>query len=147
MSGWITHLAGEPESWNIDDDGDDGMPGAELFGNAVQAWAAYQGRPVTVTEAAGTFNVAPELIRQSRPSRGLTAVVGDKLEVAASPGRVNLGNALQVWSSAQSGAAPVKSTVGDAALAFNLRPERIREAVEGHYWIYLAGDVIEHEGE
>jgi hypothetical protein len=38
-------------------------------------------------------------------------------------------------------------TVQEAALAFNATEDVIRQAVEDHYWMYLDGDNIEHEGE
>ena len=52
--------------------------------------------------------------------------------------------ALQVWSVCQN---RVDVTVNEAALAFNTTPAVIKEAVEWHPWMFLAGDVIEHEGE
>ena len=52
-------------------------------------------------------------------------------------------NAVQVWSVLQERS----TTVNEAALAFNVRPEIIRQAVEWHAWMYLDGDTIEHEGE
>ena len=61
-----------------------------------------------------------------------------------------LSNAIQVWALAQNRALV---TVGEAALAFNLPPSRIAEAVEWHYWMFLSGagdlhlQAIEHEGE
>ncbi len=54
------------------------------------------------------------------------------------------GNALQVWSALQDGRA---TTVNEAALTFNVPPELIRQAVKDHFWMYLDGDVIEHDGE
>lgn len=54
------------------------------------------------------------------------------------------GNALQVWAWAQN--RPV--TVADAALAFNVAPHIIHEAIDNHAWLFLGpGGVIEHEGE
>jgi ribosomal protein L40E len=68
---------------------------------------------------------------------------GWNLETSGMPSEVLFSNALQVWASAQN--RPVK--VDEAALAFNVAPTLIRQAVEAHYWLYLAGDEIEHEGE
>jgi len=53
------------------------------------------------------------------------------------------GKAVQVWAVAQD--RPV--TVNEAALAFNVRPEIIQQAVEEHPWMYLNGEHIEHDGE
>lgn len=53
------------------------------------------------------------------------------------------GNAIQVWAVAQD--RPV--TVQEAAVAFNTTPAIIRQAVESHYWMFLSGDIIEHDGE
>lgn len=66
------------------------------------------------------------------------------------PGIALFNNAIQVWAVAQQ--RPV--SVADAARAFNVSPERIVEAVEEHYWMFLEGIpgdyeylMIEHEGE
>lgn len=53
-------------------------------------------------------------------------------------------NALSVWLAAQERDGV---TVAEAALAFNATPEVIRQAVDLHPWMFLAGDVIEHDGE
>ena len=60
---WITHLEGGDHlhGWNHDT----GMPGIALFANAVQIWAIAQNRDITVNDAAMSFNVAPDLIRQA----------------------------------------------------------------------------------
>ena len=69
---------------------------------------------------------------------------GWNLETSGMPGVGLFSSALQVWTVAQN--RPVK--VAEAALAFNVKPEIIRQAVEAHYWMLLgAGDVIEHEGD
>ena len=68
----LEHLGG----WNHDT----GQPGIALFGNAVQVWAVAQNRPVTVDEAALTFNVAPELIRQAVEEHGWMYLRGDRIE-------------------------------------------------------------------
>lgn len=52
------------------------------------------------------------------------------------------GNALQVWSLAQD--RPV--TVQEAAVTFNVTPDLIRECIEDDVWMYLNGDLIEHDG-
>lgn len=60
------------------------------------------------------------------------------------PGVALFANAVQVWVGAQNRTV----TVNDAALAFNVAPHLIRQAVEWHYWLYLGpGDTIEQEGE
>lgn len=59
------------------------------------------------------------------------------------PGIGIFANALQVWALCQ--ADPV--TVDTAAAGFNVPHEMIRRAVEHHYWMFLDGDNIEHEGE
>lgn len=53
------------------------------------------------------------------------------------------GNALQVWSSFQG----ENATVEKAANAFNCPEEMVRIAVQEHYWLFLDGNLIEHEGE
>ena len=66
----------------------------------------------------------------------------------------HFSNAVQVWSILQER----PTTIADAALAFNVPTERIYEAVEEHYWMFVGGDgedasknpvtdTIEHEGE
>lgn len=51
--------------------------------------------------------------------------------------------ALEAWSWLQHR----PTTVQEAALAFNVPPELIRQSVDWAGWMYLDGDVIEHEGE
>ena len=53
-------------------------------------------------------------------------------------------NALQVWAVAQN---RLGISVDEAALAFNVKPELIRQAVEWHPWMFHVGGAIEHEGE
>jgi len=53
------------------------------------------------------------------------------------------GSALQMWSCCQGRT----TTLQEAALAFNATPAVIRQAVESHYWMFLDGDNILHEGE
>lgn len=70
------------------------------------------------------------------------------------PGISLFGNAVQTWAVMQDRS---KVTVAEAALAFNVAPRRIIEAVEQHYWMFIDGPVdygtdfskltIEHEGE
>lgn len=68
------------------------------------------------------------------------------------PTVVHFGAAVQVWSVAQDR----PTTVGEAALAFNVTPELVRQAVEdGSTWMFLGGPddaplterTIEHDGE
>lgn len=60
-----------------------------------------------------------------------------------------VADAIQCWSVLQNR----NVTVGEVALAFNLRPEQVAHAVEEHHWMVLGpGDTlalrtIEHEGE
>jgi len=77
------------------------------------------------------------------------------------PTLMTLGKAVQCWSITNLNArlrevgrkAAIGPTVGEAALAFALPIDRIKAAVENHYWMFLTGDgpdadlVIEHEGE
>lgn len=61
------------------------------------------------------------------------------------PGISLFSNAIQVWAIAQDRGG---LTINEAALAFNVRPDLIRQAVEDHPWMFVgSGDVIEHEGE
>jgi hypothetical protein len=62
---------------------------------------------------------------------------------SGSPSLNLFANAIQVWSVLQG--RPV--TVHDAGLAFNATPDVIRQAVEHHYFMFLDGDTIEHDGE
>jgi hypothetical protein len=66
------------------------------------------------------------------------------------PGISLFANALQVWSCRQHGG----STVAQAAMAFNISPENVIEAVDYHPWMLLTGPdddytkmEIEHDGE
>lgn len=60
------------------------------------------------------------------------------------PGVGLFATAVQVWSIAQGRAV----TVNEAALAFNVQPALIRQAVDYHYFMFLGdGDTIEHEGD
>jgi len=77
------------------------------------------------------------------------------------PTLLTLGKAIQCWSITNLEARTrevgwrnaVGPTLGEAALAFALPIERIKAAVENHYWMFLTGDgpdadlVIEHDGE
>lgn len=65
------------------------------------------------------------------------------LDEDGAPREREFSHAVQMWAICQ-GRAVV--TVQEAALAFNATPEVIRQAVEAHYWMYLDGDRIEHEG-
>jgi hypothetical protein len=67
-----------------------------------------------------------------------------------SPGIATFANALQTWSFMQNR----PTTVAEAAMTFNVRPERIREAVEWSNWMFLQGQeadplnqTIGHDGE
>ncbi len=61
------------------------------------------------------------------------------------PGVSLFGIAIQVWAIAQDRGGV---TINEAALAFNVRPDLIRQAVEDHPWMFVGrDDVIEHEGE
>lgn len=65
------------------------------------------------------------------------------LEGSGLPGVGIFARAVQVWSMAQDR----PTTVEEAALAFNVRPELIVQAVEHHGWMSIIDGVIEHEGE
>ncbi len=69
----------DPDSWNIDEGGD-GNPGIGLVGLAIQVWAWLQDRPVTVNEAALTFNMAAELVRQAVADHPWMFLNGDRIE-------------------------------------------------------------------
>ena len=70
-----------------------------------------------------------------------------RAEWDADSGKGNLGefsNAVKVWAWAQNR----DVTINDAALAFNVSPDLIREAVDYGYWTEIGpGDLIEFEGE
>lgn len=59
------------------------------------------------------------------------------------PGIGLFSNAVQVWAIAQGR----DVTVQEAALAFNVVPDLIRQAVDHHYYMLLCGDIIEHDGD
>ena len=61
----------------------------------------------------------------------------------AQPEQSMLANAIQVWSVCQER----RTTVQEVAVAFNVSLDLARAAVSSHYWMTLAGDVIEHEGD
>lgn len=155
----ITHFGADPETWNIGEtyenqetDGDGSyMPGVMLFGDAVREWAVRQGRPVSVMETALAFNVTTELVEEAiRDHHRLdlengSIVAGARRTLYPLSDRDALGQALQVWSNAQD---REKVNVQEAALAFNVGLEEIRQAVNDHYWMFVgAGDTIEHDGE
>lgn len=61
-----------------------------------------------------------------------------------------LADAMQVWSLLQ----PGRTSVAQAAQAFNVTDKVILAAVDAHYWMFLSGpgedpskQLIEHEGE
>ena len=73
----ITQFAGdEHEKWEMDT----GKPTCSFFGSALQVWSCLQGRPTTVNEAALTFNVPPELIRQAVEDHSWMFLSGDEIE-------------------------------------------------------------------
>lgn len=65
------------------------------------------------------------------------------------PGISLFANALQVWSMMQDH----NTSLTEAATVFNVSVERIREAVEYHYWMFVdhlvntGEEIIGHEGE
>lgn len=72
-------------------------------------------------------------------------------DLTGAPTKHHFGNALQVWALMQDNE---NVTMATAALAFNVPPARIYEAVEDHSWLFIGGDgqdpakdIIEHEGE
>lgn len=76
-------------------------------------------------------------------------------EETGRPGIGIFGNALQVWSICQRKASV---TVAEAAAAFKVTEQVIRDAVENHYWMFLEAidadgpdsaenTCIRHEGE
>ena len=77
MTRVITALGSDEAECLFDDDG---MPQATAFGNALQMWAACQGRAVTVQEAAMTFNAVPEVIRQAVEDHPWMFLDGDNIE-------------------------------------------------------------------
>ena len=69
--------------------------------------------------------------------------IGWNLDTGA-PALLMFSNAVQVWAIGQGR----EVTVSEAALAFNVEPKLIRQAVEDHPWMFIGNDdVIEHEGE
>lgn len=70
---------------------------------------------------------------------------GWDIEGDGMPGVGFFGNAVQVWAIAQN---RMDITINEAALAFNVAPNLIRQAVEEHPWMFIGNDdVIEHDGE
>ena len=73
----ITILDTEVRSrWNHDT----GNPGVMLFANAVQVWAIAQDRPVTAKEAAASFNVDPDLVREAVEEHPWMFLTNDVIE-------------------------------------------------------------------
>lgn len=63
---------------------------------------------------------------------------------SGNPGVTLFGNALSVWALCQEH----YPSVDEAALAFNVAPDLIREAVEADHWMFINVDgKIEHDGE
>lgn len=60
------------------------------------------------------------------------------------PSITEFSNALQIWAVCQN---RIGVTIDDAAAAFNVPADLIRQAVGSHPWMFLEGDVISHEGE
>jgi hypothetical protein len=63
--------------------GDDSclLPGASLFGDAVQVWSVAQDARTNVFQAAAVFNVTTELIRQAIDvHQGMYLSFGDVIE-------------------------------------------------------------------
>ena len=58
------------------------------------------------------------------------------------PGIGTFANAVQVWALCRHTA-----TARDAAIAFQVRVELVRAAIDWHPFMYLSGDTIEHDGE
>ncbi len=75
---------------------------------------------------------------------------GWNLDGSGRVGLMTFANAVQVWATYQDRPCSIK----DAAEAFNCRPQKILDAVEGHPWLFVSGPdddhakmMIEHEGE
>lgn len=68
----------------------------------------------------------------------------DHPEDGAAFGTHVVSAAIQVWSACQ---VEGSATVQSAALAFNLTPDQVRHAVESHFYMFLDGDRIEHDGD
>ncbi len=97
----------------------------------------------------------PERLPQSTTKRfDFADWSADKIETdqeTGAPGIASFANAVQMWSTNQ---LLRPTTVREAAAVFNVAPERIIQAVEYHYWMFLSGDpenpldqTIEHDGE
>lgn len=68
------------DAWAPSGDGWDqetGAPDISYFGNAIQVWAIFQNRTVTVAEAALTFNCTPDRIRQAIKAHRYMYLRGD----------------------------------------------------------------------
>lgn len=57
---------------------EDGEVGISLFQleGAIQTWSGLQGRPTSIAEAATTFNVRPELVREVVEANFWMCVIG-----------------------------------------------------------------------
>lgn len=64
-------------------------------------------------------------------------------ETSGNPGVELFSNAIQVWALAQDRTV----TLDEAASAFNVNSSLIKQAIDEHYWTFLSGNVIEHEGQ
>jgi hypothetical protein len=77
VSAWTRDLFGTEEERR------EGLAGTYFsqFQDALQTWVAMQRRSPTVNEAALTFNVAPDLVREACDGRRWVFIVGDRLEL------------------------------------------------------------------
>lgn len=130
----------DPDTWNPEEHGDAGRPGEVLIAGGIAAWLWRQPAAsiVPLDAVCALFHLTPDAARQAlltarsmRPGEPLTA----------------LANGVQVWSCQRHAAGDAETTVQQAAAVFRCTAAEIVAAVEGHPWMYLAGDVIEHEGE
>jgi hypothetical protein len=57
----------------------------------------------------------------------------------------DLANAVQIWSLVRSGDDKA-NTVQNAADAFRVSEDLMRQVIDSHYWMFMNGDLIEHDG-
>jgi len=146
----ITGLETGPDDdgfWNVENGG---RISIDLFSKALAGWLVLQGRDIPISEAQAAFNTTNYVIQQAatwrstlKASDGKLAFVRDRHLARAAIDVRELSLIVQVISAAQN----AEVTVNDIAILLMVTPAQVREAVEAHAYMFLRGDIIEHEGE
>lgn len=146
----ITGLETGPDDdggWNLENGG---RISVRFFSRCLAIWLLLQGRDVSVREASAAFNTTSYVVGQAASWRESLRVDGETLRFVKDRARAReaidlsaLSDVVQVISAAQN----AEVTVGDVAILLIVPPDKVREAVEEHPYMYLVNDEIEHDGE